>query len=156
MNQIFEAMIASSKNNFQDVLTDHVDPMSSFTMMSNPMYDSPLWMDDPIQPQILVKPVNISATKQQHSDQPSIKVVGIISTSNKINNHVSIKAIIDKILDDNKYVLKHNLSLMDTIINPLAEPPHTKSTQPIGNLCHKRRRPCHGWISSDDGEEDLI
>jgi len=49
--------------------------------------------------------------------------------------------------------LKHNLSILYTTVIPLAEIPQTKSSQPIGKLCHKKRRPCHGWISDDDEEE---
>ncbi|TKY52159.1 histone-lysine N-methyltransferase [Spatholobus suberectus] len=31
-----------------------------------------------------------------------------------------------------------------------------KSPQLVTRLSHKKRRPCHGWISSDDDEEELI
>ncbi|CAI8603381.1 unnamed protein product [Vicia faba] len=71
--------------------------------------------------------------------KPPIKPVGTVSANNEINNQVSIKSIIDTVSAD-----KRN------------EPPPTKSSQPNGKLCHKRRRPCHGWISSDDETEDLI
>lgn len=37
-----------------------------------------------------------------------------------------------------------------------AESPRTKSSQPEGRLCHRKRKPCHGWISDDDEEEELI
>ncbi|XP_058743691.1 uncharacterized protein LOC131616387 isoform X1 [Vicia villosa] len=88
---------------------------------------------------IPIKPLNTSATEHKPSNQHSIKVVDTVSTSNEINNQGSIKAIIDTVSADKEY-----------------EPPKTKSSQPIGKLYHKRRRPCHGWISSDDEEEDLI
>lgn len=118
---------------------------------------------------IPIKPLNTSATEHKPSNQHSIKVVDTVSTSSEINNQGSIEAIIDTVSADKKYgnqllvlvnsfylALKHNSGILYTTITPLAEPPKTKSSQPIGKLCHKRRRPCHGWISSDDEEEDLI
>ena len=51
VDQMLEAMLASSENNAQDATTDS---MSGFTVMSNPMYDSPLHVDDLIQPQLVL------------------------------------------------------------------------------------------------------
>lgn len=45
---MFEDLIPSSKNNFQHVVTGNVDPTSGFTVVNNPLYDSPLQMDDHI------------------------------------------------------------------------------------------------------------
>ena len=68
VNQMLEAMLASSKNNVQDAATDHVDSMSGFTVMSNPMYDSPLHVDDPIQPQLVLNVLsNAIPTVQRQS-----------------------------------------------------------------------------------------
>src|ERR1044072_7379605 len=54
VDQMLEAMLASSENNVADATTDHVDSMLRFNVMSNPMYDSPLHVDDPIQPQLVL------------------------------------------------------------------------------------------------------
>lgn len=84
--------------------------------------------------------VYTSAATSQPSNQ--LLIAGDTATAtNEVDNQVPIKAIIGTVSADNEY-----------------EPPETKSSQPIGQLCHKRRRPCHGWISSDDDdeEEDLI
>src|ERR1051325_5341625 len=51
VDQMLEAMLASSEDNAQDATTDS---MSGFIVMSNPMYDSPLHVDDPIQPQLVL------------------------------------------------------------------------------------------------------
>lgn len=83
-----------------------------------------------------IKPVDTSSATSQPSNPPSIKAAGTVSATNEINNQVPIKAIIETVSADNGY-----------------EIPQTKSSQPIGKLCHKRRRPCHGWISDDDEEE---
>src|ERR1044072_8780852 len=65
---MLKATLASSKNNVQDAATDHVHSMSSFTVMSNPMYDSPLQVDDPIQPQLVLNVLsNTIPTVQRQS-----------------------------------------------------------------------------------------
>ncbi|KAK2402948.1 hypothetical protein QL285_052429 [Trifolium repens] len=87
-----------------------------------------------------IKPVDTSAATSQPSNQ--LLMAGDTATAtNEVDNQVPIKVIIGTVSADNEY-----------------EPPETKSAQPLGQLCHKRRRPCHGWISSDDDdeEEDLI
>src|ERR1044072_275733 len=68
VDQMLEAMLASSENNVADATTDHVDSMSGFTVMSNPMYDSPLHVDDPIQPQLVLNALsNAIPTVQRQS-----------------------------------------------------------------------------------------
>lgn len=68
VDQMLEAMLASSENNVGDAATDHVDSMSGFTVMSNPMYDSPLHVDDPIQPQLVLNVLsNAISTVQRQS-----------------------------------------------------------------------------------------
>src|ERR1043165_9316968 len=57
VDQMLEAMLASSENNVQDAATDHVDSMLGFTVISNPMYDSPLHVNDPIQPQLMLNAI---------------------------------------------------------------------------------------------------
>src|ERR1051325_6678171 len=54
VDQMLEAMLASSENNAQDATTDS---MSGFTVISNPMYNSPLHVDDPIQPQLMLNAI---------------------------------------------------------------------------------------------------
>ena len=51
VDQMLEAMLASSEDNAQDATTDST---SGFTVMYNPMYDSPLHVDDCIQPQLVL------------------------------------------------------------------------------------------------------
>lgn len=41
MEQIFEALLGLSKNNFQHVVVENIDPTSGFTVVTNLMYDSP-------------------------------------------------------------------------------------------------------------------
>ncbi|XP_045808475.1 uncharacterized protein LOC123902730 [Trifolium pratense] len=100
-----------------------------------------------------IKPVDTSAATSQPVNQLSImavdtatsktvnklplKAVDTVSAIMEIDDQVPIKVIIDSVSAENEY-----------------EPPQTKSPQPIGKLCHKRRRPCHGWLSSDDEEEE--
>src|ERR1051325_1558599 len=68
VDQMLEAMLASSENNVQDTATDHVDSISGFTVMSNPMYDSPLHVDDSIQPQLVLNVLsNAIPTVQRQS-----------------------------------------------------------------------------------------
>lgn len=49
VGQMLEALLAFSKNNFQHVITGNVDPTSGFTMVNNPLHDSPPQMDDLIE-----------------------------------------------------------------------------------------------------------
>lgn len=51
VGQMLEAQLALLKNNFQHVVTENVDRTSRFTMVNNPLYNSPPQMDDSIQPQ---------------------------------------------------------------------------------------------------------
>src|ERR1044072_23506 len=50
-DQMLEAMLTSSEDNVQDATTDST---SGFTIVYNPMYDTPLHVDDPIQPQLVL------------------------------------------------------------------------------------------------------
>src|ERR1051325_8771432 len=68
VDQMLETVLASSENNVQDAATDHVDSMSGFTVMYKPMYDSPLHVDDPIQPQLVLNVLsNAIPTVQRQS-----------------------------------------------------------------------------------------
>lgn len=53
VGQMLEALLALSKNNFQHVIIENVDPTSGFTVVNNPLYDSPPQMDDHIWPQLV-------------------------------------------------------------------------------------------------------
>lgn len=48
MGQMLEALLDFPKNNFQYAITENVDPTLGFTMVTNPMYNSPPQIDDPI------------------------------------------------------------------------------------------------------------
>lgn len=45
---MLEALLDFPKNNFQYAITENVDPTLGFTMVTNPMYNSPPQIDDPI------------------------------------------------------------------------------------------------------------
>lgn len=89
-----------------------------------------------------IKPISVNTSEAtiQSSNHPSAKAVDTVSATNEIDNQALVKAIKDIVSTDIECVL-----------------PQRKSSQPMGRLYHKRRRPCHGWISSDgDDEEELI
>ncbi|GAU21412.1 hypothetical protein TSUD_32430 [Trifolium subterraneum] len=101
------------------------------------------------------KPVDTSAATSQPINQLSIMAVDAATATSKTVNELPLKAVdtASAIMEiDNQVPIK---VIMDTVsADNEYEPPQTKSSQPIGKLCHKRRRPCHGWISSDDDEEE--
>ncbi|XP_058768881.1 uncharacterized protein LOC131642679 [Vicia villosa] len=65
VGQMLEALLALSKNNVQHPVIENVDPTSGFTVVNNPIYDSPPEMDDPIQPQT----VHTAVSNQIHAMQ---------------------------------------------------------------------------------------
>src|ERR1044072_4895343 len=65
VDQMLEAMLASSEDNVQDATTDST---LGFTVMYNPMYDSPLHVDDPIQPRLVLNALShVIPTVQRQS-----------------------------------------------------------------------------------------
>lgn len=51
IDQMLQALLALMKNNFQHAVTENVDPTPGFTLVTNPMYDSPPQVNNPIQRQ---------------------------------------------------------------------------------------------------------
>ncbi|CAK8572377.1 unnamed protein product [Lathyrus sativus] len=137
-NQLSIMAVDTATPTSKAVIKLPIKPVDASAATSQPKYHLPMAVDTATPTsktvnRIPIKPVNTST--HQPGNQPSIKAVDTVSAINEINKQVSGKAIVDTVSADNKH-----------------EPPLTKSSQP----CHKRRRPCHGWISSDDEEEDLI
>ncbi|XP_057428028.1 uncharacterized protein LOC130721280 [Lotus japonicus] len=91
--------------------------------------------------ELLIKADDISTSEA--GNQLSIKAVDTPSATRVTGNQVPIKAT-DTASADNESDCKP------------APSPLTKSSRPVGKHCHKKRRPCHGWISYDNDEEDLI
>lgn len=84
----------------------------------------------------------ISASSETGNNQIAIDAVDISSLTSEPGNQLPTKTT-DIVSADNEYDCK-----------PAALSPLTKSSQPVGKLCHKKRRPCFGWISDDNEEEE--
>src|SRR3954466_6385333 len=68
VGEMLEALLALLKNNVQHPVIENIYPTLGFTVVSNPIYDSPPEMDDPIQPHPVHTAVsNQIPTMQGHS-----------------------------------------------------------------------------------------
>ncbi|RDY08420.1 hypothetical protein CR513_07344, partial [Mucuna pruriens] len=85
----------------------------------------------------------VSATSENGSELP-FKSVDISS----VTSETPIKASTISAEKESECQPTGNLAL--------GENHGSKSPQLVTMLCHKRRRPFHGWISNDDEEEELI
>ncbi|XP_061349476.1 uncharacterized protein LOC133294748 isoform X2 [Gastrolobium bilobum] len=99
-----------------------------------------------------IKPLDIASAATEPGNQLSIKVADTISATGETGNQVPVKAK-DTVLSDCQPAGKLASGEIHGISTAQSSP-ETKSSQPVGKLCHQRRRPCHGWISDDDDEDD--
>ncbi|OIV90825.1 hypothetical protein TanjilG_15558 [Lupinus angustifolius] len=116
--------------------------------------------------QLPIKPLDTLSPASETSKQSPIKAVNPASatcgTGTKLSSSPSITSIkfetkVDCIIK-HIYCKPNETFAMDEIHGtPLAcSSLQTKLPQPAERLCHQRRRPCFGWISDDEEDEEPI
>ncbi|XP_027366982.1 uncharacterized protein LOC113873175 [Abrus precatorius] len=110
--------------------------------------------------QLPIKSVDtVSATSVNSSELP-IKPVDISSVTGE-PGELFIKAAVDTFSATSRTPINAIAAENEADCQPAGnlasgEVREPKSSHLVGRLCYKRRRPCYGWISSDDDEEELI